>query len=247
MLPTGSGSVAITKSSSSASSANVPKHHATMGRPASSINCFGAPKRSPRPPAATIAQNLTRRCFAKQGLPSVAGAPASRPRPLRWSVSDLARAFHLREDHSAGDGLQDARYLHVGVLADQTAPVFDYDHRPVVEIPDTLMRFFAVAHDGDVHLFAGQYDGLDGAGQFVDVEHRHAFDLRDPVEIVVVGNESAVAFARQPHQLRVDGSADVVVVALVDLERRRLLKFSEDVEPAAAARAFHRGGGVGGH
>ncbi len=87
--------------------------------------------------------------------------------------------------------MQNARDDDIGLFADQPASLLDHDHRAVIEIADALVRLLAFANDVHVQFFARQHDGLDRVGELVDVEHLDAFDLRDAIEIVVVGEELA--------------------------------------------------------
>ena len=87
--------------------------------------------------------------------------------------------------------MQDGGHGNVDGLADHLAGVVDDHHGAVIEIGDALVVFFSFFQNEDAHDLAGQNDGLKRVGQFVDVEHGHALQLGDFVEIEVVGEDLA--------------------------------------------------------
>src|SRR5690606_5647319 len=89
-------------------------------------------------------------------------------------------------------------------------------------------------------------DGLDGVGQLVDVQHFHPLQLRNLVEVEVVGQHLGPLQLGQPHQLGVD-VGDVVEVVVDDPHGHLglLLHPVEDVQAAAAAVTLEHVGGVG--
>src|SRR6185436_562747 len=93
---------------------------------------------------------------------------------------------------------------------------------------------------------ARQHDRLERVGELVDVEHGDAAQLRDLVQIEVVGDYLAVECSRQLDQLQID-LANLREVDVGDHHRDagHLLDLLQDVEAAAAAVAFHRIGGIG--
>src|ERR1039457_6153744 len=92
----------------------------------------------------------------------------------------------------------------------------------------------------DPHGLARQHDGLERIGQFVDVEHLHAMQLGDLVQIEVVGDDLRVVDLGQLDQLHVH-LADMREIVLddLDVEVGHLLDALQDVEPAASAIALH--------
>jgi hypothetical protein len=137
--------------------------------------------------------------------------------------------------------LQHAGNDNVGLLADQAPPVFDDDHRSIFKVADALMKLFPFANHGDVQLLAGQHDRFDRVGELVNVEHRDAFDVRDAVEIVIVGHELGAKLLRQAHQPRVHvARGHVGEISFADLDCRELLQAAEDVEAPAAASSLER-------
>ena len=72
----------------------------------------------------------------------------------------------------------------------------DHDHRAVVEVADALLGLLALADDLDAQRLARQHRRLERVREVVDVEHAHALDLRDLVEVVV---------GRQDRQIRARG------------------------------------------
>ena len=108
------------------------------------------------------------------------------------------------EDHLAGGRLQHAGDDDVDGLADHLARVVDDDHRPVVEIGDALVVFLAFLEDEHLHDLAGQDHRLERVGELVDVQHVDAAQLRDLVQVEVVGDDLSLQRARQLDQLQID-------------------------------------------
>src|SRR5271156_6497166 len=152
----------------------------------------------------------------------------------------------LAEDHLAGRGLQDGGDGDVDGLANHFARIIDYDHGSVIEVGDALVKLFAFFQDEYPHDFTGQNDGLERVGQFVDIEHGHALQLRDFVQIEIVGQNLAVINLGEFDQLHIDfADAGKVVFHNLNLHRSRFLQALQNVEAASSAIAFKRVGGIG--
>ena len=92
----------------------------------------------------------------------------------------------------------------------------------------------------------GSTTGFSAVGQLVDVQDLDAAQLRDLVEVEVVGHDAAEQRPRQLDQLQVDFlDLRKVEVGDDDLDARHLLDAMQDVEPAPAAVALERIGRVG--
>jgi hypothetical protein len=99
--------------------------------------------------------------------------------------------------------------------------VLDDDHRAVLQIADALMSLFSFANHRDVQLFARQDDRLDRIGQLVDVEDRDALDVRDAIEIVIVGNEFCAKILRKSNEPCIHvAKRHVVIIQFANLEAR---------------------------
>src|SRR5262249_7836249 len=82
--------------------------------------------------------------------------------------------------------------------------------------------------------------------ELVDVQHVHAAQLGDLVQIEVVGDDLALERARHLDQLQVDlPHVRKVEIGNHHLDARHLLNLLQDVEAAAPAVALERIGGVG--
>src|SRR5258708_17082089 len=151
----------------------------------------------------------------------------------------------LAKDHFSGSGLQDGCHRDVHVLADQLARIVHHHHGAVVEIGDALVVLLAFFQDEDAHGLAGKHDGLEGVGQFVDVEHFHALELGDFVEVEIVGDDLAFIHLRQFDQFEVD-CADGGKIVFDDLhvDGDDLLHALQHVKTAASTITFERVGGV---
>ena len=105
-----------------------------------------------------------------------------------------ARSFDVApEDHLPGRRLENAGDDDVDVLADHPPRVVHDHHRPVVQVGDALVVFLAFLEDEDLHELAGQDHRLERVGELVDVQHLHAAELRDFVEVEVVRDDLALA------------------------------------------------------
>ena len=152
----------------------------------------------------------------------------------------------LTEDHLPGGGLQDAGDGDIDRLGDHLLGVVHHDNGAIVEIGDALIELLAFLDDEDAHGLAGQHDGLERVGQFVDVQDLDAVQLRDFVEVEIVGDDLAIEHLGQFDELHID-FLDVREVLFHNLhgQQRHLLNPLQDVEAAAAAIAFHGIGRVG--
>src|SRR5205814_9826756 len=137
--------------------------------------------------------------------------------------------------HAAGGRLQHARDDHFQRFVDVAAAILDDNHGAVVQVSYTLASFAAFLDDTHLHSLAGQHHGLDHVGQFVDVEHPHALQRRDLVQLIVVGDDRAAHIFRQLDQLGVYfAHALHIHVGDADRDDRFLLQAVQDFEPALA-------------
>ncbi len=97
-----------------------------------------------------------------------------------------------------------------------------------------------------LQVLSGQVDRLDGIRQLVDVQHRHALQLRDPVQVVIIGQHRTAQLLGQDHQLVIH-VARALDIKVADPERdaRFLLQAVQDVQPAPAALALEPVGRIG--
>ena len=161
-------------------------------------------------------------------------------RRLRVGVDEAA------EDHLARGRLQHARHDDVDGLADHRPRVVDDHHRAVVQVGDTLVVFLAFLQDEHLHRLARQHDRLQRVRELVDVEHFHAAQLRDLVQVEVVGDDLALQRARQLDELEIHFlHVWEIRVRDDDIEAGHLLDALQDVETAAAAVAAQRIGRIG--
>src|SRR5262245_26607783 len=120
------------------------------------------------------------------------------------------------EDHRARGRLQHARDVDLDGLAQGLLALVDYNHRAVVEVADDLARLLAFLENEHAHHLSRQHHGLQGLGELVDVQDRHATKLGDLVEVEVVRHDLAAHLAGQLDQLEVD-LLDVGEIGLDDL------------------------------
>src|SRR5262249_83849 len=104
----------------------------------------------------------------------------------------------------------------------------------------------AFLQNEDLHQLARQHDRLERVRELVHVQHVDAAQLRYLVQVEVVGDDLALQRARELDQLEVD-LADLGKIEIGDhhFHAGHLLDLLQDVEPAPAAVALHRIGGIG--
>src|SRR5215204_4227698 len=162
----------------------------------------------------------------------------------RWRRGRLrggGRLDESSEDHLPGRGLQHARHDHVDGLADHLARIIHDDHRPVVEIGDALVVFLPFLEDEYLHDLARQHDRLERIGELVDIQHLDAAQLRNFVQVEIVGDDLALQRTRQLDQLQIDfAHVREVHVGDGDFHARHLLDLLQNIEPAPSAIALHR-------
>src|SRR4051812_28830228 len=163
------------------------------------------------------------------------------------AAAGIAAIIELAEDHLAGGGLQDRSHRDVDVLADHLASVVHDDHGPVVKICDTLVVLLAFFQDEDLHYLAGQHDGLERIRQLVDIQHVDALELRDFVQVEIVGEDlRALVELGKFDQLQVDfADGGKIVLHYLHSDRGGLLDALQDVEAAASAIPLERITGIG--
>ena len=138
--------------------------------------------------------------------------------------------------------------MHVHVLADVVLAVLHDHHGAVVHVAHALADFLALLEHVDVEDLAGQDDRLDGIRQLVDVEHGHALQFGDAVEVVVIGQDRALELLAQHDQLVVHlAHALHIDVADAHQEIGQLLQLGQHFHapaPALTAQAVRRVGDV---
>ena len=142
----------------------------------------------------------------------------------------------------AGDG--DADFL-----ADVRPALLDDHHRAVFQVADPLADLVALPHQPHRHHLAGQRHRLQCVGQLVKVDDLDALQLRDLVEVVVVGHHPGAQQFSQDHQAFVDLGhlAQLGQVAVVHLQIDLGVRLHplEHVQPAPAAVALQLVGAIG--
>ena len=161
----------------------------------------------------------------------------------RDSRSGESTFIPLAENHLSGGRLQNGSDRDVDRLANHLPRVVDHYHGAVVQIRHALVVFLAFFEDEHLHDLARQDDGFEGVRQFVDIQHFDALQLRDLVQIKVVGDDLAFIDFSQFDQLQVDfADGGEIVFHDLDLQRGHFLQALKNVETAAAAVPFQ---GVG--
>src|SRR5215831_7063101 len=151
----------------------------------------------------------------------------------------------LAENHLPGRSLQHTGYRDIDGLGDHALGVIDHYHRAIVQVGDALVVLLPFLEDKHAHRLARQYDRLQGVGQFVDVQHLHAMQLRHLIEVEIVGDDLAVVDLGEFDQLHVDlARLGEILLDDLDVEVGHFLNTLQDVQAAAPAIALHRIGGI---
>src|SRR5436190_5612513 len=144
-----------------------------------------------------------------------------------------APLFVATENHFACRSLQHAGHRAIHGLADHLACIVDNDHRAVIQIGNALIEFLAFFKNEDLHGFAGQIDRLQRVSQFIDVEHFHAAQLSNLVQIEVIRHDLGFKFLGKLNELHVDfAHGRIVVLDKLDSDAGHLLNALKNVEPA---------------
>src|SRR5438309_2094555 len=207
--------VTTTIRSNTAAATAAASDHARTGCPPRSAATLSVPARVELP-AARIAQ----------AAPSLLLAIES----PRAALAHLA--LQLREDHPAADGLEDPHDRHRQLAAEVARAVLDHDHRAVLEIANTLPLLLSLLDHPHGDLFARQDHRANRLRQVVHVQDRHAMQLGDAVQSVVVRHDRDPESACEGHELRVGARPGRVFLRELHLDGRFLLHLGEHLEPS---------------
>src|SRR5205823_10089943 len=129
--------------------------------------------------------------------------------------------------------------------ADELPRIVYHDHRPVIQIGDTLVVFFAFFEDKDAHGLARQHNGLERVGKLVDVQNLYALKLGNFVEVEIIGDDLGLIHFCQFNQFQVNfADGGKIILDNLDIDGSDLLHFLQDVEAPAATVALQGIGGV---
>src|SRR5713226_1803136 len=149
------------------------------------------------------------------------------------------------ENHFSGGGLQNRCYRDIDGLADHLSRVVHHHHGSIVEIGHALVVLFAFLQNENFHGFAGQDNRFQRVSQFVDVQHGHSLQLRDFVQVEIVGDDFAFIQLGQFDQFQIHfADRGEIIFDDLNLQGRDFLQTLQDVEAAAAPVSFQRVGGV---
>ena len=131
-------------------------------------------------------------------------------------------------------------------LSYHAAGIVDYDHGTVIQIRDSLIVFFPFFQDENLHRLSGENDGFERVGQLVDVEDFDATELRDFVEIEIVGDNLGGHLLGELDEFEIH-LFHIGVILLDNLHRDPgdRLYLLQDIESAAAAVTLGRIRAVG--
>ena len=93
---------------------------------------------------------------------------------LALIVDSVDAVVKPAENHLTGGGLKDAGDGNVDSSRDHLLGVIHHHHRTVIQLSDSLVVLFAFLENDDAHRFARQNDGLEGIGEFINVQNLDA-------------------------------------------------------------------------
>src|SRR5436189_76170 len=90
----------------------------------------------------------------------------------------------------------------------------------------------------DIHLLTRDADRLERIGKVVEIEDANPFQLRHPVEVVIIRHDGGTAGLCQLDELHIDlRNIGHVLVDKFDVDQRLLLQQVEDLEAATSTVA----------
>src|SRR5256885_5343780 len=176
---------------------------------------------------------------------SASGAAALDP-PQWFRPPHCRLAGRRGEDHPPGRRLQHRRDDDPDGLVHVAPAVLHHDHGAVIQVGDPLVLLFPFLDHLDVHLLTGDDDRLERVGEVVEVEDANPFQLRHPVEVVIIRHDGGGSGLFQLDVRHVDFS-DIghVLVDKFNVDQWLFLQQVEDLEAATSAVAAQRVTGVG--
>src|SRR5215216_5134563 len=108
--------------------------------------------------------------------------------------------FDTGKDHTTSRSLQNLGDDDFLILTDVVMSIFHNDHRAIVHVTYTLTELLAFLENVQGHAFAGEDNGFDRIRKFIDVQDRHALQLGDAIEIVIIRQDRTLQLSRQNHK-----------------------------------------------
>ena len=165
-----------------------------------------------------------------------------------WRMMRHFGAFFLvpAKDHLSRRRLQHAGDGRLDGLADHLARVVDDHHRTVVQISNTLIEFLSFFQDEYLHGFARQVHRLERIRKLVDIQYLHTAELRNFVQVEIVGDNLRVQLFGQLDELHIDfANRREIVFDKLHCDPSHFLDPLKNIEPAPAAVAFQRVSRIG--
>ena len=116
----------------------------------------------------------------------------------------IAPLLVATEDHFSGRCLKNTRYRRIYRLTNHLSGIIDYHHCSVVEVCNTLVELLTLFQYENLHDLARQIDGFQSIGQFIDIQHLYAAELRHLVEVEIVRHDLGVNRMGKFNQLQID-------------------------------------------
>ncbi len=110
----------------------------------------------------------------------------------RGHIATGRRWFTLNppKDHPSGIGLQNAGDRDAHFLTNRGAALLHYDHRAIIEVANSLAHLVSRLDQANRQDLTRQRNRFKRVGHFVQVDHFHPLQLRDLVEVKVIGNNA---------------------------------------------------------
>src|SRR5680860_236306 len=173
------------------------------------------------------------------------GAATASPPGGEEASSRPTSGRQLGEHHLPRWVLEHRRHLHLDVLAHLRTTALHDHHGPVVQVGHPLVFFLALTDDPHRQTLSRKHYRFQGVGEFVHVQHEHALDLSDLVQIVVGGEYPRAHLLGQFDELHVDFRHTGEVLIGDDDALVLRLQVAHTFESPSAAGPAQGFGGVG--
>lgn len=152
----------------------------------------------------------------------------------------MSGSSNFSKKHGTGSGLVKTDELDFDFLAEFFAGMVDDDHRTVAQVGNTLVWIAADGNDFNFRTLAGEILVAKSEGEDVQVKRIDMLGGGDFGEVIIVGQDEAVASFGKFHETVVDWSMIELVIENCRVEKDDTLEFAHGVETGTSAQTFLR-------
>src|SRR6185312_6550309 len=125
-----------------------------------------------------------------------------------------------------------------------TRVIYDH-HGSVVQIRNALVVFLPFLQDEHPHGLAGKNNRFERIRQFIDVEYFDSLQLRNLIQIEIVGDDFAFVDLGQFNQFQIDfAHTGKIVFYDLNLQRWNFLQALQNIQSTPSAIALKRVAGI---